>query len=87
MLALPELDAIQWSPGDGQPGPGSETWFDIYERVLAAGKSLQVQFYKATVADVNRILDTFGSRGVFVGANVTTDEEAEGLIARVDSMR
>ncbi len=40
LLAIDELDGIQWVPGTGQPY-GLE-WLDVYCRVLEAGKKIQV---------------------------------------------
>lgn len=40
LLALPQLDAIQWVYGDGH-GQASD-WLDIYRQIITAGKSVQV---------------------------------------------
>lgn len=40
LLAIPELQGIQWVQGAGQPGPMH--WLDVYRRILRAGKHLQV---------------------------------------------
>jgi len=39
LLEIPELKAVQWVPGDGQP-PVSE-WPDVYRKIRAAGKNIQ----------------------------------------------
>ena len=36
LLALPEVDAVQWVFGEGKPGPMH--WLDIYRRIRSAGK-------------------------------------------------
>lgn len=43
LLGIPELDAVQWIPGDG--APTGEHWMDIYERIIAAGKGVQIAAY------------------------------------------
>ncbi len=41
LLAQPELDAVQWVYGAGQ-GPAAR-WIDVYRRIQAAGKGIQLQ--------------------------------------------
>jgi len=40
LLAIDELDGIQWVPGEGQPW--GACWADLYCRILAAGKKVQL---------------------------------------------
>ena len=40
LLSLPELNAIQWVYGVGQPGP--HAWVDLYQQVLDAGKQIMI---------------------------------------------
>jgi hypothetical protein len=85
LLAIPELDAVQWTPGAGQPGPGNDQWYSLYERILNAGKSVQI--LGTNVEEAHRILDTFGSKGVYLSVHVTSEKEADDLIAAVECMR
>lgn len=40
LLKIKELDAVQWIPGDGKP---SQTeWPEVYQKILAAGKKIQI---------------------------------------------
>lgn len=84
LLAIPELDAVQWTPGAGQPGAGSDQWHELYERILNAGKSAQI--LGASVEEAKRILDTFGSKGVYLCVHVNSEAEADDIIAAVDCM-
>ena len=85
LLAIPELDAVQWTPGAGQPGAGDPMWYGLYERILDGGKSVQI--LGASVQEAKRILDTFGSKGVYLSVNVDSEAEADDIIAFVESMR
>jgi hypothetical protein len=85
LLTIPELDAVQWTPGAGQPGAGDATWYGLYERVLNAGKSVQI--LGVSVAEARRILDTVGSKGVYLSVNIDSDSEADEIIAIVESVR
>ena len=40
LLSLPELNAIQWVYGVGQPGP--HAWLDLYQKVENAGKQVMI---------------------------------------------
>ena len=40
LLSLPELNAIQWVYGVGQPGP--HAWLDLYRKVENAGKQVMI---------------------------------------------
>ena len=40
LLAIPELKGIQWIPGAGQPD--ASQWPDLYRKIRAAGKRIQV---------------------------------------------
>ena len=40
ILAIPELNAVQWVYGAGQPGPYA--WVDVYQKILAAGKQIMI---------------------------------------------
>ncbi len=42
LLRIPELDAVQWIPGDGAK-PAQE-WMDIYARIIRAGKGVQTNW-------------------------------------------
>lgn len=40
LLAIPNLTAIQWQMGEGKPAPIH--WLDIYRKIQAAGKQMQI---------------------------------------------
>ncbi|MCF7864202.1 MAG: hypothetical protein K9L89_05375 [Kiritimatiellales bacterium] len=42
LLAIPDLDGIQWVPGEGQPEMFSRHWRDVLKKILAAGKKVIV---------------------------------------------
>lgn len=85
LLSIPELDAVQWTPGAGQPGAGDPTWYDLYRRILDAGKCAQV--LGVTADEARHVFETFGSAGVYVTAYVEDEAEAEGLTRFVNDLR
>ena len=42
ILALPDIDGIQWVPGSNQPEDGSDHWMPLYKKVQASGKFLHM---------------------------------------------
>ena len=81
LLAVDELDAVQWVCGAGR-GPASR-WIDVYRRCLAAGKSVQV--IAGSPADALAVLEAVGPKGVWlcVGEAFESVGEAEAYLAEV----
>lgn len=42
LLAIPEIDVIQWVPGAGSSRPRHSQWLELFKKIQAAGKGLQV---------------------------------------------
>jgi len=55
ILSLKNLNAVQWVFGDGKPP--AECWLDVYRRILAAGKQIQItgtpESYLKVVAELH----------------------------------
>lgn len=81
LLSIEPLNAIQWTPGAANPTGGDPCWHPMYKRILAGGKGVQI-YSKAS--DVLPLLDTIGSRGVFVKTNVKTEAEARELLSSIN---
>jgi len=80
LLAMPELDAVQWTPG-----AGDIRWYDLYERILNAGKSVQILY--VNTEEARRIVNAFGAKGVYLGVKVSSEKEADDTVALVESMQ
>ncbi|MBI4560386.1 MAG: hypothetical protein HY706_22595 [Candidatus Hydrogenedentes bacterium] len=85
LLAIEELDAVQWTPGAGQPGAGDPKWYELYRRILNAGKSVQI--LGVSPDEARQILDTFGGAGVYLSVQGPTGQELEALLDLVESLR
>ncbi len=81
LLALPQLDAVQWVYGAGR-GPAAR-WIDVYRRIRAAGKSIELLAEDAN--DALTMIDAIGVEGVWirVDAPFATVDEANGFIQTV----
>ncbi len=40
VLEINELNAVQWTPGHGEPQGGDPKWYPLYRKILDAGKSV-----------------------------------------------
>jgi hypothetical protein len=85
LLAMDELDAVEWTPQAGIEGGGDPRWFDIYRRILAAGKSAQA--IGVTVAQLKPLLDTVGPKGMYIMMWPRTLHEADQALAIADAYR
>ncbi len=76
---MPTLNAVQWVFGAGQ-GPASR-WVDIYKKVLANGKSVQV--FAEGPEDAIETLKAVGKEGVWLCVEGSfPDEESAGSFIR-----
>jgi hypothetical protein len=80
LLSIPEIDAVQWVPGDG--APGVLHWVPLIRRIQAAGKSVAVY---AQPAEVMPLLDDLRPEGLYVGVSCAREEEARDLLAAVSA--
>lgn len=80
LLAIKELQAIQWTPGSGQPGVGDAVWFPLYHRVRKAGKSLML--LGVTPDEAQALVEEFGPEGLDMTTSVPSQAEADDLVRR-----
>ena len=87
LLAITPLQAIEWTPrrlAVGDSGGHPRHW-DLYRRILAAGKS--VQAVGVRYDEVIPLLDACGGRGMCIMTSASTEEKARELAARADTYR
>lgn len=85
LLALDGLDAIEWTPQVSLPQGGDPMWYDLYRRILAAGKSVQAIGVKPH--EVIPLLEAVGTDGLYLMINAGSQTEAEALVAAVEPYR
>jgi len=61
ILSIKKLRGIQWNPGEGKPDP--KEWLDLFRRIRAAGKLVQVCTSRA---GAEKICSALGGRGFHV---------------------
>lgn len=74
LLSLPRLNAIQWTSGDGNPPLWDPCWFDLYRRILGAGKGLVL--LGADPGKMEAVFRAVGQRGMYITAGVRDAQEA-----------
>ena len=83
LLSIPELTAIEWTPQAGRPGGGNPVWYDLYRRILRAGKC--VQAIDVLPSEVIPLIDAVGPKGLFIMTRTESEEEARRLESRIHS--
>lgn len=85
LLEIEELNAIQWTPGVGEPQGGSPKWYDLYKRILAGGKSIMASW--VTVDELKPLLDNIGADGVHLEMDFHNEREVEQALRIVEEYR
>ena len=75
LLEIQELNAIQWTPGGGEPQGGSPKWYDLYKKILAGGKSIMACW--VTLDELRPLLDNIGGDGIHVEMDFHNEQEVE----------
>ena len=75
LLEIDELNAIQWTPGVGEPQGGNSKWYDLYKKILAHGKSIMACW--VTLDELHPLLDNIGGDGVHIEMDFHNEREVE----------
>ena len=90
LMEIEELNALQWTPGAGQPDGGSPQWFSIYDQVIAANKSLWIIFsakngrFEDWVDAADQIVKRYGPEKLYFLFPVMSEKEAETLMVKAE---
>jgi len=82
LLEIKELNAIQWTPGVGEPQGGSPKWYDLYKKILAGGKSIMACW--VTLDELKPLLDNIGGEGVHIEMDFHNEREVEQALRIVE---
>lgn len=85
LLEVEELNAIQWTPGVGEPQGGSPKWYDLYRRILDGGKSIMACW--VTLDELRPLLDNIGGNGVHLEMDFHNEDEVEQAMKIVEEYR
>ena len=82
LLEIKELNAIQWTPGVGEPQGGSPKWYNLYKKILAGGKSVMACW--VTLDELRPLLDNIGGEGVHIEMDFHNEREVEQALRIVE---
>lgn len=82
LLAIDALDAIEWTPDPQVPSGGNPCWYDLYRRILSAGKSVQAMQVKHD--EIVPLLDAVGPAGMYIMTDMSTPAAAERVARLVE---
>ena len=85
LLEIKELNAIQWTPGVGEPQGGSPKWYDLYKEILTGGKSIMACW--VTLDELRPLLDNIGGDGVHIEMDFHNEHEVEQAMKIVDDFK
>ncbi len=85
LLEIEELNAIQWTPGVGEPQGGSPKWYDLYRKILNGGKSIMACW--VTLNELRPLLDNIGGDGVHLEMDFHNEHEVEQAIQIVSDFQ
>jgi len=85
ILDIEEIDAIEWTPDPKGPQGGSPEWYDLYRKILDAGKS--VQAINIWPDETLPLLDAIGGKGLYVLGLFASEEEVEQVLKDVEPFR
>lgn len=80
LLSMPSLQAIQWTPGAGEPSVGDPFWYPMYHRILEAGKSLLM--LGVAPHEVQPMVEELGPDGLNIITRTGSQDEADDLVLR-----
>ena len=85
LLEIKELNAIQWTPGVGEPQGGNSKWYDLYRKILASGKSIMACW--VTIDELKPLLDNIGGDGVHLEMDFHNEREVEQAMRIIEEFQ
>jgi hypothetical protein len=85
LLEIAALDAIEWTPQAGIESGGHPRWFEMYRRILDAGKSLQALHVQKD--ELVPLLETTGGDGVYLMMRCSRIEDVDEILEIVAPYR
>jgi hypothetical protein len=82
ILEIKELNAIQWTPGVGQPQGGDPCWYDLYRKILASGKSIMPCWVELN--ELKPLLDNVGAEGLNILMHFKSERDIEEALKIAD---
>ncbi len=78
ILSMPRLNAIQWNPGAGKASLADPCWFDLLNRIHAAGKA--VILLGVRISELEELFKHVSQKGLYISASVRDQKEADEVV-------
>lgn len=85
ILEIEELNAIQWTPGVGEPQGGDPRWYGLYKKILSKGKSIMPCWVEPD--ELKPLLDNIGADGLNILMHFKNERDIEKAIKIVEPYR
>ncbi len=85
VLEIEELNAVQWTPGVGEPQGGDPKWFPLYRKIISAGKSVMPCWVEN--GELQPLLDHVGPDGLNILMNFQSEKDVEAALKIADRYR
>ncbi len=85
VLEIGELNAVQWTPGAGEPQGGDPCWYDLYRKIRKAGKAVMPCW--VTPGQLEPLLDSVGPAGLNILMDFKNEKEIEAALRIADHYR
>lgn len=85
VLEIDELNAIQWTPGEGELQGGNERWYDLYKKILAKGKSVMPCWVE--IGELKPLLDNVGASGLNILMHFRSEKDIDEASKIADEYR
>ena len=78
LLSLPRLNAIQWTPGDGNPPISAPCWYPVYRKIQEAGKGLIL--LGVSPDQLEAIFTNVSQRGLYLTTWARDEKDAADMV-------
>lgn len=85
ILEIDELNAVQWTPGIGEPQGGNPCWYDLYKKILASGKSIMPCW--VMLDELQPLLDNVGADGLNILMDFKSERDIDAALKIVSKYR
>jgi hypothetical protein len=85
VLELEELNAVQWTPGEGELQGGNRQWYPLYKKILAKGKSVMPCWVETD--ELKSLLDNVGTTGLNILMHFKSEKDIDEALKITDAYR
>jgi hypothetical protein len=85
LLEIEELNAVQWTPGAGEPQGGNPKWYELYRNIRAEGKSVMASWVQ--VEELKPLLDAVGPEGLHIMLDFKNERDIEAALKIAEEYR